>query len=391
MKGHVAAGSFVLTQVMKAPALRVAGLFLAFLGIFCLFVLGFWLFGEHAFSFLLERSRAYTPPQFLTWLSLAAGLSTAAVFCLLPISLFRIVRRRPDLPFGWVVLCIAAFLWLCGMTGFASLITFWFQGAAVIWTIVIARVLTALLAVGTLLSLRALVPRILEIPTHEQLLALNRDLLRVEAAAEAKNKLLAIVSHELRTPLAPLLATITELSGHVAPYGDAAVERCLEVLRKNIRREAQLVNDLIDRLELPAPEKPPTSAPEKCAPPRRLLLVEDHVDTLRTFAKLLRLRGFKVQEASTVSEALASAQPGDFLLSDIALPDGDGRDLMRHLGARGIPGIAISGFGTAKDRAEYRDAGFAESLVKPVDVHDVIAAIRRVTYAGDAGGLITAR
>jgi len=49
--------------------------------------------------------------------------------------------------------------------------------------------------------------------------------------------------------------------------------------------------------------------------------------------------------------------------------------------ACGIPGIAISGFGTAKDREEYRQAGFAESLVKPVDVQDVINAIGRVTAA----------
>jgi len=70
-------------------------------------------------------------------------------------------------------------------------------------------------------------------------------------------------------------------------------------------------------------------------------------------------------------------------LSDIALPDGDGCDLMRHLSSLGIPGIAISGFGTAKDREQYRKAGFAESLVKPVDIRQVMSAISRVT--GDDG------
>jgi len=99
---------------------------------------------------------------------------------------------------------------------------------------------------------------------------------------------------------------------------------------------------------------------------------------------MLRREGFEVQEAATVSEALAAARRGDLLLSDIALPDGDGCALMRHLSALGIPGIAISGFGTAKDREKYREAGFAESLVKPVDVRQVISAIGRV-IAGDPG------
>ena len=58
---------------------------------------------------------------------------------------------------------------------------------------------------------------------------------------------------------------------------------------------------------------------------------------------------------------------------------------MRHLSGLGIPGIAISGFGTAKDREEYKRDCFAESLVKPVDVRQLISAIRRVMAGGDGG------
>ena len=359
---------------------RVIYLYAGFLALFGLTVLGLWLFGAELFATLVQRSRAYTPPQFLTWLSMAAGLSTAVAFCLMPIPLFRIVRRRADVPFGWVVLCVAGFLFLCGLSAFFGLLTIWFQGPFVIWSLVVARVGTALLTVATLLILRALVPEILKLPTRAEWLALNNDLLRVEADADAKNRLLGLVGHELRTPLAPLLATLTELEQRVRPYEDPAINESIGVLRKNILREARLVDDLLDRLELPAPEAAVAPQPAKeYAPPRRLLLVEDHEDTLRTFARLLRKKGFEVAEATTVSGAIKAWQPGDFLLSDIGLPDGDGRDLMRQLGACGIPGIAISGFGTAKDREEYKRAGFAESFVKPVDVDDLVQAIGRVT------------
>jgi CheY-like chemotaxis protein len=367
---------------MKVALRRVACLYAGFFAVFCLVVFGFWLFGANVFSILLERSRDYTPPQFLAWLSLVSTLSGAVAFCVMPFSLFRIVRRRSDMPFGWVVLCIAGFLLLCGLSGFLALLTIWFHGPVVVWSLALTRLGTALLAVATLLILRALVPRILQIPTREQWLALNNDLLRAEAQAEAKDKVLNMVSHELRTPLAPLLATLTELDQYVVPYNDPAVHDCIQVLRKNICREARLINDLIDRLELPAPEPEPAPVPRKYSRPQRLLLVEDHIDTLRTFARILRHKGFEVQEASTVSEAITSSRPGDLLVSDIALPDGDGRDLMRRLRERGIPGIAISGFGTARDREEYRRAGFAESLVKPVDVHELVNAIGRVTGNG---------
>jgi CheY-like chemotaxis protein len=364
---------------MKGIPQRVVYLFAGFVVFFSLVVFGFWYFGADLFSVLLQRSRAYTPPQFLTWLSLFAGLAIAVAFCVMPFSLFRIVRRRSDVPFGWIVLCIAGFLFLCGLTSFIALLTIWFQSPLVIWALVLARVATALLSIATLFVLRALVPRILEIPSQEQWLAVNNELLRAEAQTEANSKLLAAASHELRTPLAPLLATLTELEQHIAPHRVPAAQDCIEVLRKNILREARLITGLLDRLEVPAPEAESPPEPKKYPPPRRLLLVEDHLDTLRTFARILRQKGFDVQEATTVSEAMSSSRSGDLLLSDIALPDGDGRDLMRQLRERNIPGIAISGFGSAQDREEYRRAGFAESLVKPVDIDDLMRAIRRVT------------
>jgi CheY-like chemotaxis protein len=366
---------------IKGVPRRVVYLFAGFIVFFCLVVFGLWFFGPNLFSILLQKSRAYTPPQFLTWLSLASSLSIAVAFCVMPFSLFRIVRQRSDVPFGWVVLCVAGFLFLFGLSAFLGLLTVWFQGPVVIWSLVLTRVAAALLSVATLLILRALVPRILTIPTRAEWLALNNELLRVEAQREAKDKLLAAVSHELRTPLAPLLATLRELEQHVAPHYVPAAHDCIQVLRKNIVREARLVSDLLDRLELPVPE--PTSPPQsrKYPRPRRLLLVEDHADTLRVFARILRQKGFDVYEVSTFAEAITSSRAGDLLLSDIALPDGDGRDLMRQLHARGIPGIAISGFGSAKDREEYRQAGFAESLVKPVDIAELMSAIGRVTEA----------
>jgi CheY-like chemotaxis protein len=373
--------SFMPPLFMKVALHRVARFYVGFFVLFCLAVFGFWLLGANVFSILLQRSRAYTPPPFLTWLSLASSLSAAVAFCVMPFSLFRIVRQRSDVPFGWVVLCIAGFLFLCGISALLGLVTVWFHGPVVIWCLVLTRLGTALLSVATLLILRALVPRILGIPTRMQWLALQKDLLHAEAHAEEKDKLLATVSHELRTPLAPLLAALTELDQHVAPFDVPAIHDCIQILRKNILREARLVSDLVDRCELPAPELPAQPLSEKCSRPHRLLLVEDHADTLHTFARILRREGFEVQEASTISDAITASRPGDLLLSDIALPDGDGRDLMRELSARGIAGIAISGHGTAKDREEYRRAGFAESLVKPVDVKQVMSAISRVMAA----------
>jgi CheY-like chemotaxis protein len=104
----------------------------------------------------------------------------------------------------------------------------------------------------------------------------------------------------------------------------------------------------------------------------RLLLVEDHSDTLNTLERLLTRRGFVVRTAGSVAEALRVANEYEFdvLVSDIGLPDGRGTELLDQLEAkRGerLPAIAMSGFGMEDDLESSRAAGFSEHLTKPVE------------------------
>jgi CheY-like chemotaxis protein len=67
------------------------------------------------------------------------------------------------------------------------------------------------------------------------------------------------------------------------------------------------------------------------------------------------------------------------VISDLGLPDGDGRTLMRELRDRyGLTGIAFSGYGTEEDRRESQEAGFAAHLTKPVTLDALLTEIRRV-------------
>jgi PAS domain S-box-containing protein len=142
-------------------------------------------------------------------------------------------------------------------------------------------------------------------------------------------------------------------------------------------------------VELPGAEidtvgKAPHFAPAESGkqPKMRLLLVEDHHDTARTISRLLRSAGFTVTTATDVASASAAAdkEPFDVLVSDLGLPDGDGYEIMRRIRAiRSMPGIAMSGYGMNEDRRRSHEAGFSEHLVKPIDLPQLVAAIRRVT------------
>ena len=137
----------------------------------------------------------------------------------------------------------------------------------------------------------------------------------------------------------------------------------------------------VELATVPSQEKaaPHTPAVESQERPLRILLVEDHLDTLQVLTKLLTKWGHTVATAENVRTAqeLADGQEFDLLISDLGLPDGSGLDVMRHIKERtGIPGIALSGFGTEEDIRQSRAAGFAEHLVKPVNIATLRAAIR---------------
>src|SRR5215831_3057007 len=112
----------------------------------------------------------------------------------------------------------------------------------------------------------------------------------------------------------------------------------------------------------------------------KILLVDDHHDTCAALEKLLVRRGHLVAATHNVRSAMEAAVHNkfDLLISDIALPDGSGTDLMMQLRAISkIPGIAISGFGNNGDIERSLQAGFSEHLIKPIKLERLEAAMER--------------
>jgi len=114
---------------------------------------------------------------------------------------------------------------------------------------------------------------------------------------------------------------------------------------------------------------------------RRVLLVEDELSIAEPFAAALARNGFEPLIARTAAEALRlgrEANP-DVVLLDLALPDGDGRDVCRELRRfSDVPIIMLTARGTVTDRVVGLELGADDYVIKPFAIGEVISRIRAV-------------
>jgi CheY-like chemotaxis protein len=106
--------------------------------------------------------------------------------------------------------------------------------------------------------------------------------------------------------------------------------------------------------------------------PRRVLVVDDNLDSADTMAELVRIWGYEVRTAHDGPAALECARSfrPNVVLLDVGLPGMDGYELARRLRAEGLAGellVSVTGYGQDEDRRKAQEAGFDHHLTKPVN------------------------
>ncbi len=113
----------------------------------------------------------------------------------------------------------------------------------------------------------------------------------------------------------------------------------------------------------------------------RILVVEDHSDTLQALSRLLSHFGHEISVANGAKNALniIDSKEFDVVLCDIALPDGSGYDVIAEAKRkRPVKGVALSGFAATEDIERGRQAGFDFHLAKPVDFHELRTVLGQI-------------
>jgi len=132
----------------------------------------------------------------------------------------------------------------------------------------------------------------------------------------------------------------------------------------------------------PAPNREGTTPP--LAPRRRVLVIDDSLDYLRSMVLLLRSMGHYANFAINATAAIPVARRfrPDVVLLDVGLPDGDGRllaeQLRKEAGLGDIQIVCVTGR-MHEDPRRSIEAGCDAHYVKPLDsptLHRVLARER---------------
>jgi CheY-like chemotaxis protein len=110
-----------------------------------------------------------------------------------------------------------------------------------------------------------------------------------------------------------------------------------------------------------------------------ILVVDDHYDSVVLLSRVLAQGGYAVWWERSCREAklVAAIHRIDVLLSEIALPDGDGCQLLADLRERypQMHAIAYTASASESDRSRMMAAGFGTIVTKPTETKEILRTI----------------
>jgi len=117
---------------------------------------------------------------------------------------------------------------------------------------------------------------------------------------------------------------------------------------------------------------------------RKVLLVDDNDDVRESLAAFLDVQGHEVRMAHDAASALNSlrSEKLDVAFIDIGLPVVNGYELVSQFLAEVSDGerpllVALTGYGLPQDHARSAASGFDVHFVKPVNLDELLALLRR--------------
>jgi len=115
---------------------------------------------------------------------------------------------------------------------------------------------------------------------------------------------------------------------------------------------------------------------------KRIIIVDDEPNVRLGYRITLETEGFKVQEATGATEAIAAfdGEPFDLAILDMRMPEMDGLDLLAVMRERGLdtPTVIITAYGDVPHAVKAMKLGAIDFLQKPLTPEQLRALVTEV-------------
>ncbi len=114
---------------------------------------------------------------------------------------------------------------------------------------------------------------------------------------------------------------------------------------------------------------------------KRVLVVEDNMDTYELVRFILEKRGYETFLAMNGRDGVNAAikQKPDLIIMDLSMPQMDGwtatKIIKEEPSTSSIPLIALTAHALPSDRKRALDAGCDEYLTKPMDIDELVETV----------------
>ncbi|HLO87932.1 MAG TPA: ATP-binding protein [Nostocaceae cyanobacterium] len=199
-------------------------------------------------NYFIPHGHCYLWKPGLVGLHIASDSLISLAYFLIPLELIYIVKKRKDIPFDWIFMLFGSFIICCGITHIMEIWTLWHP---TYWLSGVLKAITATVSLCTAGVVIYLIPKVLAIPSPDQLAAANLALQNEITQRKKVQEKLSMLTLELEKRVEQRTSELARTNQLLQQenHERALAQKALRESETRLRHQAQQLEDALQEVK----------------------------------------------------------------------------------------------------------------------------------------------